>query len=172
MHLNSDHDSTGDFHSKAVLIRRWCRWDELYFRDEDIVRHVEYPRSRFWLLLKRQGALDYCKAEQERQLKEIFKETVINIAVKAKIHLVAAISSQEYQEDYIRTKVSDWVSEVIQLERFAQRRSTGMLCCFHLRLKTSVDLPPKNQDLLERLVNPVSLLVIIVITESNFNQSN
>ena len=92
--------------------------------------------------------------------------------MKAKIHLVAAISSREYQEDYICTKVSDWVSEVVQLEKFAQTRSTGMLCCFHLRLKTSVDLPPKNQDLQERLVNPVSLLVIIAITESNFNQSD
>ena len=105
-------------------------------------------------------------------MKEIFKETVIIIAVKAKIHLVAAISSREYQKDYICTKVSDWVSEVVQLEKFAQKRSIGMLCCFHLRLKTSVDLPPKNQDLQERLVNPVSLLVIIAITESNFNQSD
>ena len=108
------------------------------------------------------------KPNKKDSVKEIFKETVINIAVKAKIHLVAAISSREYQEDYM----SDWVSEVVQLEKFAQTRSTGMLCCFHLRLKTSVDLPPKNQDLPERLVNPVSLLVIIAITESNFNQSD
>ena len=112
------------------------------------------------------------KPNKKDSVKEIFKETIINIAVKAKIHLVAAISSREYQEDYICTKVSDWVSEVVQLEKFAQTRSTGMLCCFHLRLKTSVDLPPKNQDLQERLVNPVSLLVIIAITESNFNQSD
>ena len=43
---------------------------------------------------------------------EVFKETVINITIKAKIHLVAAISSREYQEDYI-SEVSDWVSEVV-----------------------------------------------------------
>ena len=84
------------------------------------------------------------KPNKKDSVKEIFKETVINIAVKAKIHLVAAISSREYQEDYICTKVSDWVSEVVQLEKFAQTRSTGMQCCFHLRLKISVDLPPKN----------------------------
>ena len=112
------------------------------------------------------------KPNKKDSVKEIFKETIINIAVKAKIYLVAAISSREYQEDYICTKVSDWVSEVVQLEKFAQTRSTGMLCCFHHRLKTSVDLPPKNQDLQERLVNPVSLLAIIAITESNFNQSD
>ena len=74
------------------------------------------------------------KPNKKDSVKEIFKETIINIAVKAKIYLVAAISSREYQEDYICTKVSDWVSEVVQLEKFAQTRSTGMLCCFHLRL--------------------------------------
>ena len=112
---------------------------------------------------------------QSRTSKRVWKKYLRKRSltwVKAKIHLVAAISSREYQEDYICTKMSDWVSEVVQLEKFAQTRSTGMLCCFHLRLKTSVDSPPKNQDLPERLVNPVSLLVIIAITESNFNQSD
>ena len=60
--------------------------------------------------------------------------------MKAKIHLFAAISSLEYQEDYISEKASDWMSEVVQLAKFAQTRDTGMLCCFHLRLKTSTYL--------------------------------
>ena len=41
--------------------------------------------------------------------------------MKAKIHLVAAMSS------YV-SKVYDWVSEVVQLAKFAQTRGTGMLC--------------------------------------------
>ena len=52
------------------------------------------------------------KPNKKESVKEVFKETVINIRVKAKIHLVAAISSREYQEDYI-SEVSDWVSEVV-----------------------------------------------------------
>ena len=90
--------------------------------------------------------------------------------MKANIHLAVAISSREYQEDYISEKASDWVSEVVQLAKFAQTRGTGMLCCFHLRLKTSVDLPPKNQDLLEPLENEKSLLLVVAITEHNGNQ--
>ena len=90
--------------------------------------------------------------------------------MKANIHLAAAISSREYQEDYISEKASDWVSEVVQLAKFSQIRGTGMLCCFHLRLKTSVDLPPKNQDLLEPLENAKSLLLVVAITEHNCNQ--
>ena len=42
--------------------------------------------------------------------------------MKAKIHLVAAMSS------YVSKKVSDWVSEVVQLAKFAQTRGTDMLC--------------------------------------------
>ena len=63
------------------------------------------------------------------------------------------------------------MSEVVQLAKFAQIRGTGMLCCFHLRLKTSVDLPPKNQELeLEPLENAKSLLLVVAITEHNCNQ--
>ena len=90
--------------------------------------------------------------------------------MKANIHLAVAISSREYQEDYISEKASDWVSEVVQLAKFAQTRGTGMLCCFHLGLKTSVDLPPKSQDLLEPLENAKSLLLVVAITEHNCNQ--
>ena len=43
--------------------------------------------------------------------------------MKAKIHLVAAISSREYREDFVSEKVSDWVSEVVQLAKFAERRA-------------------------------------------------
>ena len=90
--------------------------------------------------------------------------------MKANIHLAVAISSREYEEDYISEKASDRVSEVVQLAKFTQTRGTGMLCCFHLRLKTSVDLPPKNQDLLEPLENAKSLLLVVAITEHNCNQ--
>ena len=110
---------------------------------------------------------------QSRTSKRVWKKYLRKRSltwVKAKIHLVAAISSREYQEDYVSEKVSDWVSEVVQLAKFAERRGTGMLCWLHLRLKISVDLPPKNQDLLEPLKNAISLLLIVAITERNCNQ--
>ena len=62
--------------------------------------------------------------------------------MKAKIHLVAAMSS------YVR-KVSDWVSEVVQLAKFAQTR---------------------GRDLLEPLENAISLLLVVAITKRNCNQ--
>ena len=68
------------------------------------------------------------KPKQERQRERSILGNGINITVKAKIHLVAAISSREYREDFVSEKVSDWVSEVVQLAKFAERRGTGMLC--------------------------------------------
>ena len=109
---------------------------------------------------------------QSRTSKRVWKKYLRKRSltwVKAKIHLVAAISSREYQEDYI-SEVSDWVSEVVWLAKFAQKRGTVMLCCFHLRLKISVDLPPQNQDLLKPLENAISLLLIAAITYRNCNQ--
>ena len=68
------------------------------------------------------------KPNKKDSVKEVFKEKVINITMKAKIHLVAAISSWENQEDCVSEKVSDWVSEVVQFAKFARTRGTGMLC--------------------------------------------
>ena len=109
---------------------------------------------------------------QSRTSKRVWKKYLRKRSLtweKAKIHLVAAISSREYQEDYI-SEVSDWVSEVVKLAKFAQKRGTVMLCCFQLRLKISFDLPPQNQDLLKPLENAISLLLIVAITEPNSNQ--
>ena len=47
-----------------------------------------------------------------------------------------------------------------------------MLYCLHLRLKTSVDLLSQSQDLLEPLENGVALILILAITERNFNQQD
>ena len=63
--------------------------------------------------------------------------------MKAKIHLVAAMRS------YVSKKVSDWVSEVVQLAKFAQTR---------------------GRDLLEPLENAISLLLVVAITKRNCNQ--
>ena len=47
-----------------------------------------------------------------------------------------------------------------------------MLYCLHLQLKTSVDLLSQSQDLLEPLENGNALILILAITEHNFNQQD
>ena len=58
------------------------------------------------------------------------------------------------------------------IPKIRQDTATGMLYCFTLRLKTSVDLLFKSQDLLEPLENGVALILILTITERNFNQQD
>ena len=55
------------------------------------------------------------------------------------------------------------------IPKIRQDTATGILYCFHFRLKTSVDLLFKSQDLLESLENGVALILILTITERNFN---
>lgn len=41
------------------------------------------------------------KPNRKETVKEVFKETAVNIKVKEKIHLGTAISSREYQEECV-----------------------------------------------------------------------
>ena len=70
------------------------------------------------------------KPNKKETVKEVFKETAVNIKVKEKIHLGMAISSREYQEEYINKKVYDWASEVVQLPKFAQTQPQAHYAAF------------------------------------------
>ena len=70
-----------------------------------------YPNDKkCWIIVK---------PDKEECAKEVFKETDIKITVEGKKYLGAAIGSREYLDEYVSEKVSDWVSEVVQLAEFA-----------------------------------------------------
>ena len=48
-------------------------------------------------------------------MRKAFKEAVINITVEGQKHLSAVIGTRKYRDDYLSEKVSEWVSEVVQL---------------------------------------------------------
>ena len=79
------------------------------------------------------------KPEKEKDIREIFRETEINITVEGQKHLGAAIGSQQYRDEYFSEKVSEWVSEVAQLAEFALTRSaTGVLRRLYIWPETSM----------------------------------
>lgn len=51
------------------------------------------------------------KPDRKEGLKEVLKETRINITLEGKKNLGAAIGSREYLHGYV-SEVSDWVKEV------------------------------------------------------------
>ena len=47
------------------------------------------------------------KPDREIIVKEVFKETAINVTVQGQRHLGAAIRSREYVEEYLNDKVTN-----------------------------------------------------------------
>ena len=56
---------------------------------------------------------------KEENVREVFKETSINVTVQGQKHLGAVIGSREYLEEYVSEKVYNWVNEVATLAEFA-----------------------------------------------------
>ena len=58
-------------------------------------------------------------AAKEESVRDVFKETAINVTVPGQKHLGALIGSREYLEEYVSEKVSNWINEVPKLAEFA-----------------------------------------------------
>ena len=58
------------------------------------------------------------RPDREIIVKEAFKETAINVTVQGQRHVGAAIRSQEYDEEYVNDKVTNWISTITKLAEF------------------------------------------------------
>ena len=152
------HGSTGEVHSKAVLVRQWCGWGKLHYRNQEMVGHVKYPGSRFWLLLKRQEVLDYRKAGQER--KKVWKkylrtQTLIwqwkGEPLKSDDRLTRGI---RYWEG---VWFGQWNSSI---RRVYKRHATPFTFGLKHRWTYFLRTLPDIQDLLEPLENAIFLVLI------------
>ena len=133
----------------AAEIKKW--WDALISIGPDL---GYFPNNKkCWIIVK---------PEKEKDIREIFRETEINITVEGQKHLGAAIGSQQYRDEYFSEKVSEWVSEVTQLAEFALTQPQACYAAYTFGLKHRWvyflrTLPDINELLepLERSINEV-----------------
>ena len=59
------------------------------------------------------------KKDKEESVKQVFKDTAVNVTVQGQKHLGAVIGSREYLVEYVSEKVTNWVGEVTKLAEFA-----------------------------------------------------
>ena len=71
--------------------------------------------------------LSILKKDKEESVKQVFKDTAINVTVQGQKHMGAVIGSREYLEEYASEKVTNWVGEVTKLAEFAL--SQPQACC-------------------------------------------
>ena len=68
-------------------------------------------------------------------MKEVFKDTAINVTVEGQKHLGAVIGSREYLEEYVSEKVTNWVSEITKLAEFALSQPQACYAAYTFGLK-------------------------------------
>ena len=109
------------------------------------------------------------KPSKEASVKEVFKDTAVNVTVQGQKHLGAVIGSREYLEEYVSEKVTNWVSEITKLAEFALSQPQACYAAYTLGLKHRwtyfLRTLPDIQDLLELLKNAISKVLIPAITE-------
>ena len=109
------------------------------------------------------------KPDKEASVKEVFKDTAVNVTVEGQKHLGAVIGSREYLEEYVSEKVTNWVSEVTKLAEFALSQPQACYATYTFRLKHRwtyfLRTLPDIQELLEPLENAISKVLIPAITE-------
>ena len=116
-------------------IKQW--WDELTEAGPNL---GYYPNAKkCWLITK---------PEKVERARVIFEGAAINISTQGQKHLGSALGSREYLEEYVGSKVEDWISQVVKLAEFAmsQLQACYAVIIFGLRhrwtyfLKTLLDI--------------------------------
>ena len=102
-------------------------------------------------------------------MKEVFKDTAVNVTVEGQKHLGAVIGSREYLEEYVIEKVTNWVSEITKLAEFALSQPQVCYAAYTFGLKHRwtyfLRTLPDIQELLEPLENAISKVLIPAIME-------
>jgi len=68
-------------------------------------------------------------------VKEVFKDTAVNVTVEGQKHLGAVIGSREYLEEYVSEKVTNWVREITKLAEFALSQPQACYAAYTFGLK-------------------------------------
>ena len=106
----------------AIQLKKW--WDTLI---EDGPEYGYHPKDdKCWLITK---------PEKEEIIREIFKETEINITTEGKRHLGAVVGSRSYLNEYVNEKVEEWVKEIINLADFATTQPQASYAVYTFGLK-------------------------------------
>ena len=96
-------------------IREW--WETLNTFNPDF-RY--FPNTkRYWIIPK---------ADNEARIKEVFKDTVVNVTVQGQKHLSA---------EYVSGKVTNWISKVTKLAEFAFSQPQACYAAYTFGLKHS-----------------------------------
>ena len=108
-------------------------------------------------------------------MREVFKDTAINVTTEGHKHLGAVVGSTAFLNEYISNKVTSWTEEIAKLAEFALSQPQACYAAFTFGLKHRwtyfLRTLPDIQDLLEPLENAISNVLIPAITKHSCSSS-
>ena len=111
------------------------------------------------------------KSEKVKEANDVSAGTGINITTEGRKHLGAALGQRSYLEEYVGSKVKEWISEVTLLAEFASSQPQACYAAFTFRLRHKwtyfMRTLPDIEDLLEPLERAISAVLIPSLTEHN-----
>ena len=136
-------------------LRKW--WDGLNGMGPSL---GYYPNAKkCWLVTK---------LEKEKEAKEVFGDTAINISTEGQKHLGAAVGSRSHLEEYVKGKVEDWVGQVVLLAEFAAANPQASYAAFTFGLRHRwtyyLRTLPDIEELLEPLESAIGNVLIPALT--------
>ena len=147
-------DASGSGSLEAI--KQW--WDELTEAGPNLGYYPDAKKC--WLITK---------PEKVEGARAIFEGTAINISTQGQSHLGAALGSREYLEEYVGSKVEDWVSQVIKLAEFAMSQPQACYAAFTFGLRHRwiylLRTLPDIEDLVEPLERAIADVLIPSITD-------
>ena len=107
-------------------------------------------------------------------VKEAFKGTAVNVTVQGQRHLDVAIGSQQYVEEYVNDKVTNWISEITKLAELTVTPPQASHASYTFGLKHRwtyfLRTLPNTEDLHEPLESTISRILIPAITDWQCSQ--
>ena len=92
----------------------------------------------------------------------IFEGTAINISTQGQRHLGAAPGSREYLEEYVGSKVEDWVTQVVKLAEFAMSQPQACYAAFTFGLRHRWTYFFRSLPDIEDLLEPLERAIVDV----------
>ena len=147
-------DASGSGSLEAI--KQW--WDEVTEAGPNL---GYYPNAKKCCLIT--------KPEKMESARVIFEGTAIIISTQGQRHIGAALGPREYLEEYVGSKVEDWVSQVVKLAEFAMSQPQACYApfTFGLRQRWTYFLRTlqHREDLLDLLERAMVNVLIPSITD-------
>ena len=99
------------------------------------------------------------KEEFETKAKALFADTDVNITINGKRHLGAALGANTFTEEYVSSKVVEWVKEIVHLSTIASTQPHAAYAAFTHGLSSHWSYISRTIPDIQDLLHPLEMAI-------------